>query len=170
MRSGECPPTGDAGWSARLADPTQRGRRSTQSIGADLSVTAVPSFLKRALSRRSTVRPERSSPPRAWAGGEGLHRVEVVAPDPECAALFLEYASPLFPVEIVPGTPATVRLQPPTAGARWVIDLLALVERWLEAVPLPCVRLMYGGRSYLVRSSIHVEDLVVVAPSDGAAA
>ena len=75
----------------------------------------------------------------------------------------------MFPVEIVPGTPATVRLQPPTAGARWVIDLLALVERWLDAVPLPCVSLMYGGRSYLVRSSTHVEDLVVVAPNDSAA-
>ncbi len=127
----------------------------------------VPSFLNRAISRRFTIRRERSSPHTAWAGREGLHRVEVVAPDRECAALFVEYASPLFPAEIASGTPATVRLQPPTGGARWVIDLLAVVERWLEAVPLPSVDLMYGGRSYLIRSSTHVEDLVAIPPPAG---
>ena len=132
-----------------------------------MSVPPVPAFLKRAISRRFTVRRERGSLHTAWAGGEGLHRVEVIAPDRECAALFVEYASPLFPAEIASGSSATVRLQPPTSGARWVIDLLAVVERWLEAVPLPCVNLMYGGRSYLIRSSTRVEDLVAVPPPAG---
>lgn len=132
-----------------------------------MSVVTVPSFLKRAISRRSTARRDRGGPPKVWAGGEGLHRVELVAPDRECAALFVEYAAPLFPAEIASGSPATVRLQPPTGGSRWVIDLLAVVERWLEAVPLPCVNLMYGGRSYLIRSSTRVEDLVAVPPPAG---
>src|SRR5580765_5304237 len=116
----------------------------------------VPSFLNRAIRRRSSIRRDRGSPHTVWAGGEGRHRVEVVAPDPDCAALFVEYASPLFPAEVAPGTSATVRLQPPIAGTRWVIDLLALVERWLEELQLPSVDLVYGGRSYLVRSSTHV--------------
>jgi hypothetical protein len=131
-------------------------------------VAPAPSFLKRAISRRSSLGRDRGSAHAAWAGGEGLHRVEVVAPDPECAALFVEYASPLFPAEIAPGAPATVRLQPPTDGARWVIDLLAVVERWLEGVPLPCAKLIYGGRTYLIRSTTHVEALVV-ASNDSAA-
>jgi hypothetical protein len=135
-----------------------------------MSAAPVPSLLKRAVSRRSISRLGRSSPHPARASGEGLHRVEVVAPDAECAALLVEYALPLFPAAIAPGTPATVRLQPPTGEARWVIDLLALVERWLEAVPLPCASLMYGGRSYLIRSSTHVDDLVVAAADDSAAA
>jgi len=130
-----------------------------------MSVATIPSFLKRAVRRRSTVREDRPSAHPAWTGGEGFHRVEVVAPDPECAALLVEYASLLFPAAIAPGSPATVRLQPPTGGGRWVIDLLALVERWLEAVPLPCANLVYGGRSYLIRSTTHVEDLVAVPPA-----
>ncbi|HLX32937.1 MAG TPA: hypothetical protein VKR79_09265 [Gaiellaceae bacterium] len=97
-----------------------------------------------------------------------MHRVEIVAPDLECAAVLLEYASPLFPAEIAPGTRSTVRLQPPQAGARWVIELLALVDRWLEAVPLPCANLFYGGRNYLIRSATHVEDLVVAANDESA--
>ena len=130
-----------------------------------MSISPASSFLKRAIGGRSPVRRDRRNGNAAWAGGEGLHRIEVVAPDPTCAALFVEYASPLFPAEFAPGTPATVRLQPPLGGTRWVIDLLALVERWLEAVPLPSVDLTYGGRSYLIRSSNHVEDFVVVPPS-----
>lgn len=133
-----------------------------------MSVMPVPTFLKRSVRRRATVRIERTSRRTPWSS-EGLHRVEVVAPDPECAALLIEYAAPLFPAELASDTSSTVRLQPPQAGARWVIELLALVDRWLEAIPLPCANLIYGGRSYLIRSTAHVEDLVVVASNDSAA-
>ena len=132
-----------------------------------MSVSPVPSFLKRAISRRSTIRLVRPSPHPAWPGGEGLHRVEVVAPDPECAALFLAYASPLFPAAIAPGAPATVHLHPPIADTGWVVELLAVVERWLEAARLPCANLIYGGRDYLIRSSNHLEDFVAVPSPTG---
>lgn len=128
-----------------------------------MSAAPAPSFLKRWPRRRAALRPVHRSERAAWTF-EGLHRVEVVAPDVECAALLLEYASPLFPAEIVSADESVVRLQPPL-GAGWVIELLALVERWLESVPLPCVKLLYGGRSYLIRSSTHVAQLVV---ADGA--
>jgi hypothetical protein len=78
--------------------------------------------------------------------------LEIVAPDPYCTALLLEYAAPLFPAELVAGSAGTVRLQPP-AGGTWVLELLALVERWLESIPLPCATVRYGGRSYLIRAS-----------------
>jgi hypothetical protein len=132
-----------------------------------MSAAPAPSFLKRTLRRRAPARPERPSPSSAWSS-EGLHRVEIVAPDLECAALLLAYASPLFPAELVPGAAPIVRLQPPPTEAGWVTELLALVERWLESVPLPCAKVIYGGRSYLVRSSSHVVQPAVVEPASAA--
>jgi hypothetical protein len=119
------------------------------------------------LRRRPTRRSRRSSPRVPWSS-EGLHRVEIVVPDAECAALLLEYASPLFPVGLVSGAALIVRLQPPATGTGWVIELLALVERWLESAPLPCANVLYGGRSYLIRSSTHVAQLAVAAPATAA--
>jgi hypothetical protein len=124
-----------------------------------MSAPPAPSFLRRTMRRRAAVR----APRPAWTS-EGLHRIEIVAPDPECAALLLEYASPLFPAELVPGVPSIVHLQPP-AGAGWVIELLALVERWLASVPLPCADVLYGGRTYLVRSSTHVAQFAAAPPA-----
>ncbi len=129
-----------------------------------MSAAPAPSFLERTLRRRAPVRPERPSQPTAWSS-EGPHRVEIVAPDPECAALLLEYASPLFSAELITGPELILRLQPPSTGPEWVIELLALVERWLESVPLPCASVLYGGRSYLIRSSTHVAQLAVVEPA-----
>jgi hypothetical protein len=114
-------------------------------------------FLRRRL-RRTPARPARASPRSAWTS-EGLHRIEVVAPDPECAALLLEYASPLFPAELVSGSALIVRLQPPPTGPGWVIELLSLVERWLESARLPCANVLYGGRSYLIRASTNPAQL-----------
>ena len=88
---------------------------------------------------------------------------ELVAPDPECAALLLEYASPVIPAGLAAGAATIVRLEPQPNDPRWVIELLAVVERWLEAAPLPCAKLLYGGRSYLIRSSTHVAQLVAAA-------
>lgn len=77
--------------------------------------------------------------------------IEVVAPDSYCSTLLLEQAHPFFPAEIVSGSAWIVRLQPPS-GRGWVLELLALVERWLDSVPLPCAKVLYGGRSYLIRA------------------
>jgi hypothetical protein len=103
----------------------------------------------------------------AWSF-DGLHRVEIVAPEEECAALLLAYVSPIFPAELVVGAATIVRLEPPSDPG-WVIELLAVVERWLEAAALPCAKLLYGGRSYLIRSSTHVAQLVVAAAPTTAA-
>jgi hypothetical protein len=131
-------------------------------MGADVSAAPAPSSLKRTLRRRPTARSEGPTPRTAWSS-EGLHRVEIVAPDPECAALLLEYASPLFPAELITGPELIVRLQPPSAEPGWVIELLTLVERWLETAPLPCAKLLYGGRSYLIRSSTHLRQTIISA-------
>ena len=45
----------------------------------------------------------------------------------------------------------------------------AVVERWLGAAPLPCAKLLYGGRSYLIRSSTKVAQLVAAAEPTTAA-
>lgn len=81
--------------------------------------------------------------------------IEIVAPDEYCTALLLEYAAPLFPAEIVSDSAWIVRLAPP-AGGGWALELLALVERWLEAARLPCAKLLYGGHSYLIRAPVNV--------------
>jgi hypothetical protein len=79
--------------------------------------------------------------------------VEIAAHDPYCTSLLFAYAASLFPAEIVSGSGWAVRLQPPTGGGGWVLDLLSLVERWLESARLPCAKVLYGGRSYLIRAS-----------------
>ena len=82
--------------------------------------------------------------------------VEIVAPDPLSTALLLEYAAPIFRAELIAGTSWIVRLQPPASGGAWVLDLLSLVERWLESARLPCANVLYGGRSYMIRPGAHV--------------
>jgi hypothetical protein len=78
--------------------------------------------------------------------------VEIVAPDEHCTALLLKEAAPLFPAEVVFESSWIVRLEPP-AGREWALELLSLVERWLEACRLPCAKVFYDGRGYLVRAS-----------------
>jgi hypothetical protein len=83
--------------------------------------------------------------------------VEIVMPDRHCADLLLEHAAPMVPAELVPVSAGwIVRLQPPPAGSGgwWMLEVLSLLDRWLESVPLPCAKVRYGGHSYLIRSSI----------------
>ena len=94
----------------------------------------------------------RKQPSAAWGPNVAQH-IEIVAPDQLSTALLLEYAAPMFPAEHVSGTSWIVRLQPPPTGGKWVIELLSLVERWLESARLPSANVVYGGRSYLIRSS-----------------
>ena len=78
--------------------------------------------------------------------------VEIISPDPYCAALLLDAAGKLFPAEILPGSGCIVRLQPPPGGD-WALAVISLVESWLDSVPLPCTKVFYGDRSYLIRGS-----------------
>ncbi len=110
-----------------------------------------PRFFKRRGRRTSAVRRMRPSPPTAWSA-ESTQPVEVVARDGHCTRLLLEHAATLFPAEIVSGSAWIVRLQPPPGG-RWVLELLSLVERWLESARLPCADVLYGGRSYRIHAS-----------------
>jgi hypothetical protein len=83
----------------------------------------------------------------------GVDAVEIVAPDEYCAALLHDYAAPLFAAEIVHDASWAVRFHPPKTGGDWVVELLALIERWLHSVPLPCAKVVQDGRGYLIRSS-----------------
>ena len=85
---------------------------------------------------------------------DGVAAVEIVAPDRHSAMLLAEFAAPAFAVELVPGSPWVVRFRQPPVAGDWVVDLLALVERWLAATPLPCAKLLTGGRSYLIRGPL----------------
>jgi hypothetical protein len=90
------------------------------------------------------------APRRVWE--EEATAVEIVAPDRFCAHLFLELLGSLFPFELV-GTGASwvIRLRPPS-GSAWEGRLLLLVQRWLEACPLPCATIGHGSRRYVFRS------------------
>jgi hypothetical protein len=87
-----------------------------------------------------------------WWVSESAKPVEIVVNDQYCTKILLDCAAPLFPAEIVSGSSWVVRLRPP-AGGRWVPELLSLVERWLEAARLPCAKVLYDRRSYLIRTS-----------------
>jgi hypothetical protein len=90
----------------------------------------------------------------AWSP-ERDEPIEVVTPDRYCADLLLECAGPIVPAELLPGAGWIVRLQAPPAGSEgwWMLEVLSLLDRWLESVPIPCTRVLYGGHSYLIRSS-----------------
>jgi hypothetical protein len=109
---------------------------------------------KRRMTRRRVARSTRPSPPVAWTS-DTADPVEVVAPDSELAGVLLDYAAPLFPGEIVSGREVIVRLQP-APGPGWVLELLSLVDRWVESTRLPGATVRYGGRSYPIRALNHV--------------
>jgi hypothetical protein len=92
---------------------------------------------------------DRKQWPTRVAGGKPI---EIVAPDRHCAVLLVSHAAPRFTAEIVSRAPWIVRLHPPLEGG-WVPALLELVERWLAAGPIPCAKVLYSGRSYLIRAS-----------------
>jgi len=97
----------------------------------------------------------RSNARAAWSP-ERVPPLEVVTPDRYCAELLMEFAAPIVASELVPGAGLIVRLQPPLAarGGWWVLEVLSILDRWLESVPLPCAKVLYGGHTYLIRSSV----------------
>jgi len=86
---------------------------------------------------------------------EDVAAVEIVAPDGYSAALLQDYAAPFFPAEIVGAPDWVVRFHSPGDRDDWVVELFALVERWLRAVPLPCAKAFQDGRSYLIRTALN---------------
>jgi hypothetical protein len=86
--------------------------------------------------------------------------VDIIVPDEYCATLLLEQAESLFPAQIDHGPGWIVRLRPSVDRPEWVLELLALVDRWLALAPLPCVTLLYGGRRYLLRAPMSIANLV----------
>jgi hypothetical protein len=78
--------------------------------------------------------------------------IDIVAPDQHCTALLVKEAAPLFPAAVVYESSWIVRLEPPT-GREWALELLSIVERWLEVCRLPCAKVLYDGRAYLIRAS-----------------
>jgi hypothetical protein len=114
-------------------------------------IEAPPSspFLERS-KRRSSARRARQDPLAAWSSAS-VRAVEIVVHDRESTRILLEYATPLFPTEVVTGSARTVRLHRPREDG-WVQALLSLIERWLESARLPCAKVLCGGRSYLIRT------------------
>jgi hypothetical protein len=103
------------------------------------------------------IRPSNPQPDRSDAFGSENDgsSVEIVSPDGYSTALLMKYVSPWFPAEVIRGDGWTVRVQTPAPekGEEWVFEALALIERWLDAVPLPCANVRYCGSSYLIRAS-----------------
>jgi hypothetical protein len=91
--------------------------------------------------------------------------VEIAVPDRESAGVLLAEAGPRFRAELVeiPGSAPVVRLEPSSPSVGWVFELLALVERWLDACRLPLVTVHHGNRSYVIAAAGSDHDL------DGAA-
>ncbi len=98
---------------------------------------------------------KRGSPRGTVARGGNAKPIQIFAPDRYSTALLLEHAAPVFPAEIPPGLVWSVRLQPPTDGG-WALELLSLVQRWLDAAGLPGAHVLYGDRSYRIRPSTDV--------------
>jgi len=111
-----------------------------------MSVLAASRFGRRARRRSS-------------AFGEQAESVEIFARNRYCTDLLLEHAAPPFSAEIAPGLVWIVRVRPP-AEAGWAIELLSLVQRWLEAARLPWATVLYGGRSCLIRPSTDIEQFM----------
>jgi hypothetical protein len=105
-----------------------------------MSVAPALPFLRRSRTHRPVARSAPAKP------------IEIFAPDRTSTDLLLQYAAPLFPAEIAPGCVWIVRVQPPSGGA-WVLELVSLVQRWLESARLPWTNVRYDGRSYLIRPS-----------------
>jgi hypothetical protein len=79
--------------------------------------------------------------------------VEIAAPDRASASALLGEAVSHFRAELVEtaGSATLVRLRLSSAApAGWVFELIALVERWLEAHGLQVANVHYGRRSYVI--------------------
>ncbi len=87
--------------------------------------------------------------------GDAPSSLQIAVPDGYSAALLMGYVAPWFPAEVRSGARwhVTVMAAAESVGEEWVFEVLSLVERWLDAVPLPCARVRYCGQSYLIRAA-----------------
>jgi hypothetical protein len=116
-----------------------------QGAAAPMSMTAATAAAAAAAETR----------PEAWPFDD-VAAVELVAPDGYSAALLQDYVAPFFRAEIVGAPGWVVRFHPPGDRDDWVLELFALVERWLRAVPLPYAKaLQQDDRSYLIRTGLN---------------
>ncbi len=102
--------------------------------------------------RAARPRPVRVRPATCWDAKLTMP-VEVMAPDRESARALLAEAVSHFRAEIADtdGAAVVVRLRPArAASAGWVFELLALVERWLDARGLQVANVHHGKRSYVI--------------------
>jgi hypothetical protein len=104
------------------------------------------------LGRRPARKPARILPATCWDGTLNAP-VEIAVPDRESAGMLLNEVGLGFQAELVEGSgsAAVVRLHPAASGpAGWVFEVLALVERWLEARRLPVANVRHEGRTYVI--------------------
>ena len=102
--------------------------------------------------QRAKARPTLARPATVWDDVLTMP-VEITAPDRESARALLGDAVSHFRAELVEtaGSATIVRLRPTsTVAAGWVFELLALVERWLEAHNLKVVNVHHGSRNYVI--------------------
>ena len=105
-----------------------------------------------ALPGSATLAPAAAANPNPRVWGAESATMEIVAPDRFCARVFVELLGSLCAFELVgTGNSWVIRVQLPKESSSEG-RLLLLVQRWLEACPLPCATIGYGGRRYLVRS------------------
>ncbi len=97
--------------------------------------------------------------------GASAKPLDIFAPNRHSTDLLLEYVAPLFAAEIAPGFVWIVRLHPPATEEGWVVQLLSILRRWLEAAGLPWANLVYDGRSCLFRASSDVAQFERAAAS-----
>jgi hypothetical protein len=116
------------------------------------SEAGVGGAVVRRLGRRGTRTRPLARPATLW--DEVLTTpVEITAPDRASASALLGEAVLHFRAELVETASAAtlVRLRPTSATpAGWVFELLALVERWLEAHSFQVANVHYGHRSYMI--------------------
>lgn len=95
----------------------------------------------------------------------GVKPIDIFAPDRYATDLLLEQAAPLFPADVVPGCVWIVRLQPPANHDGWALEVLSLVQHWLESAELPFANVRFDERSYLVRPSTELAQFAAAAES-----
>ena len=133
-------------WSASRVDPP----------GGEMIETPVLPFVRLGMKRPppAACRP-RSDSSVAWSP-ERNQPVEIVTPDQYLRRPAVGVRRPDRSCRARSGRWLDRRAAgaPAGTGGCWMLEVLSLLDRWLESVPLPCATVFYGGHSYLIRSSI----------------
>jgi hypothetical protein len=147
----------DPGWSSSRLSATVRSVivRSDREEEMTREAGAGEVAVRRLGRRAARVKPIRARPETCWDDVVTMP-VEVMTPDRESAKALLEEAAAHFRAEAVQrdGETVLVRLRlEPAAPVGWVFELLALLERWLEARNLRAASVHHGSRSYVITAT-----------------